>query len=213
MTYGGATMSPSVTDQDAFIPLAEGHRGELTVHCYRMLGSIQDAEDAVQETLLRAWRRRELFEGRSTFRAWLYRIATNCCLDALEHRSRRVLPTAVAPPADPLAERFPPADIPWLEPFPDRLLDGIVDEEAGPPERIVAQETIELVFLAAIQHLPPRQRAVLVLRYLEDRSEREVADLMGCRPGTVASQASRALARLRELVPPLADLDATEVLR
>ena len=201
MTYGGATMSPSVTDQDAFIALAEGHRGELTVHCYRMLGSIQDAEDAVQETLLRAWRRRELFEGRSTLRAWLYRIATNCCLDALERRSRRVLPTAVAPPADPLAERFPPADVPWLEPFPDRLLDGIVDEEAGPPERIVAQETIELVFLAAIQHLPPRQRAVLILRDVLGWSAREAAEAVAMSTAAANSALQRARTTLRQQLP------------
>ena len=201
MTYGDATMGLSVIGEDAFATLAERHRRELAVHCYRMLGSLEDAEDAVQETLLRAWRKRELFEGRSTLRAWLYRIATNACLDALERRSRRVLPPAVAPPADPLAERFPAADIPWLEPYPDRLLDEIVDVEAGPSERVVAEETIELVFLAAIQHLPPRQRAVLILRDVLGWSAREAADAVGMTTVASNSALQRARATLRQQLP------------
>ena len=201
VTYGGPAMSPSATDRDAFITAAERHRAELTVHCYRMLGSLEDAEDAVQETLLRAWRRQELFEGRSTLRAWLYRIATNCCLDALERRSRRVMPTAVAPPADPLAELSPPAEIPWLGPIPDRLLDEIVDTDAGPSERIAADETIELVFLASIQHLPPRQRAVLILRDVLGWSARESADAVGMSTVAANSALQRARATLRQQLP------------
>jgi RNA polymerase sigma-70 factor (ECF subfamily) len=201
MAYGDATMSPTAIDEEAFATLSERHRRELKVHCYRMLGSIEDAEDAVQETLLRAWRKQELFEGRSTLRAWLYRIATNCCLDALERRSRRLLPPAIAPPADPLAESFPPSEIPWLEPYPDRLLDEIVDEQAGPPESIVARETIELVFLAAIQHLPPRQRAVLILRDILEWSAREAAEAVGMTTVAANSALQRARATMKQHLP------------
>ena len=147
-------------DHDAFAAVAGRYQRELEVHCYRMLGSIEDAEDVVQETLLRAWRKRETYRGQATVRAWLYGIATHACLDMLERRSRRLLPPAVAAPANPLAPPLPPAsEIGWLEPYPDALLDApTVDEQ------IVARETIELAFLVAIQHLPPRQRAVLILR-------------------------------------------------
>jgi RNA polymerase sigma-70 factor (ECF subfamily) len=201
LTYGGARMSPSATDQDTFAVLAERHRRELEVHCYRMMGSIEDAEDAVQETLLRAWRSREQYEGRSTFRAWLYRIATNWCLDALERRARRVMPTALAAPADPSADVAPATEIPWLEPYPDRLLDEIVDDEAGPSERIVARETIELVFMASIQHLPPRQRAVLILRDVLGWSAREAAHIAGMSTVAANSALQRARATLRQQLP------------
>jgi RNA polymerase sigma-70 factor (ECF subfamily) len=201
MTYGGATMSRGATDHDTFAVLAERHRAELRLHCYRMMGSIEDAEDAVQETLLRAWRRRELFEGRSTFRAWLYRIATNCCLDALDRRARRVLPTAIAAPADPLGDHPPAPEIPWLEPYPDRLLDEIIDDAAGPSERVVAQETIELVFMAAIQYLPPRQRAALILRDVLGWSAREAADIIGMSTAAANSALQRARVTLRLHLP------------
>jgi RNA polymerase sigma-70 factor (ECF subfamily) len=201
MTYGGATMTPVATDHDTFAVHAEGHRAELRLHCYRMLGSIDDAEDAVQETLLRAWRSREQFAGRSTFRAWLYRIATNCCLDALERRARRVVPTAIAPPSDPFADLSPAPEISWLEPFPDRLLDEIVDVAAEPPERVVAGETIELVFMAAIQHLPPRQRAVLILRDVLGWSAREAAGIVGMSTAAANSALQRARATLKLHLP------------
>lgn len=201
MTYSDPAMSLSAIGEDTFAALAERHRRELAVHCYRMLGSIEDAEDAVQETLLRAWRKRELFEGRSTLRAWLYRIATNTCLDALDHRSRRLLPPAVAPPADPLAERFPVSEVRWLEPYPDRLLDEIVDVEAGPSERVVAEETVELVFLAAIQHLPPRQRAVLILRDVLGWSAREAGDAVAMTTVAANSALQRARATLKQQLP------------
>ena len=137
-------------DEPAFSGLAERHRRELHVHCYRMLGSFEDAEDTVQETFLRAWRRRETFEGRSTFRAWLYRIATNACLDLLAKRR---------------PEPATGGEVLWLQPYPDRLLDELPAGDADEPETVaVAQETIELAYLVAVQHLAPRPRAVLILR-------------------------------------------------
>jgi RNA polymerase sigma-70 factor (ECF subfamily) len=159
-----------------------------------MLGSLEDAEDLVQETLLRAWRRRETFRGQSTVRAWLYGIATNACLDALERRSRRLLPHAVEPPADPLTIPPPAGDVAWLEPYPDRLLDEVVDGDDSPDEVLVARETIELAFLVAIQHLPPRQRAVLILRDVLGWSAREAAAVVG----TSVIAGNSALQRARE---------------
>jgi RNA polymerase sigma-70 factor, ECF subfamily len=182
-------------DRDAFAAVVGRYRRELELHCYRMLGSPEDAEDVVQETLLRAWRRRETFQGRATVRAWLYGIATNACLDALEKRSRRLLPPALTGPADPLAAPPPPAsDVGWLEPYPDRLLDEIADADDGPYETIVARETIELAFLVAIQHLPPRQRAVLILRDVLGWSARETATIVD----TTVIAANSALQRARE---------------
>src|ERR671937_3159223 len=122
-------------DRDAFAAVVGRYRRELELHCYRMLGSLEDAEDAVQETLLRAWRRRETFQGRASFRAWLYGIATNACLDALRRRSRRLLPPDVAPAADPRLGLERPLDIDWLEPFPDRLLDEAAANHAEPEAR------------------------------------------------------------------------------
>jgi RNA polymerase sigma-70 factor, ECF subfamily len=182
-------------DRDAFEAVVGRYRRELEVHCYRMLGSHEDAEDLVQETLLRAWRRRETFRGRSSVRAWLYGIATNACLDALEQRGRRLLPPAVTGPADPLAPPPPPAsEVGWLEPYPDRLLDELADTSDGPHETSVARETIELAFLVAIQHLPPRQRAVLILRDVLGWSAREVAASID----TTLIAANSALQRARE---------------
>src|SRR5688500_272291 len=140
----------SQVDEPTFSGMAERHRRELHVHCYRMLGSFEDAEDTVQETMLRAWRRRETFEGRSTFRAWLYRIATNACLDLLEKRRPKAATGG---------------EVLWLQPYPDRLLEELVADDAEEPEAVaLAQETIELAFLVAVQHLAPRPRAVLILR-------------------------------------------------
>jgi RNA polymerase sigma-70 factor, ECF subfamily len=171
---------------DEFNALFERHRRELQVHCYRMVGSLQDSEDLVQETFLRAWRARASFEHRSSFRTWLYRIATNACLDALERSQRRVQPVAEAP------ARY--GDIPWLEPFPDRLLDEVADSEAGPESKLVAKETIELAFLAAIQHLPGTQRAVLILRDVLGWSAKDTASLLD----TSVASANSALQRARE---------------
>src|SRR5919108_4673321 len=152
-------------DEDAFRLLVEPHRGELHAHCYRMLGSLHDAEDALQDALLRAWRGLCGFGGRSTFRRWLYRIATNACLDVLARRPKRVLPVDYGPPTDPDAgdPGEPVTDSVWLEPYPDDVL-GLEEGYAGPAARYEQREAMELAFVAALQHLPPRQRATLILR-------------------------------------------------
>jgi RNA polymerase sigma-70 factor (ECF subfamily) len=188
-------------DGDAFVAAAGRFRRELEVHCYRMLGSAEDAEDVVQETFLRAWRRRETFRGRSTLRAWLYGIATNGSLDLLERRSRRLLPHLVADPVDPDDPAAEMGEVTWLEPYPDRLLDEVVDGGDPPDEAIVARETIELAFLVAIQHLPPRQRAVLILRDVVGWSARETAAMLEM--STVASNSAlqRARETLRQHLP------------
>jgi RNA polymerase sigma-70 factor (TIGR02960 family) len=176
-------------DQAAFTELVERHRRELHVHCYRMLGSFEEAEDLVQETFLRAWRNRESFEGGPGFRAWLYRIATNACLDALRRRSRRV------------ASPHSFAEVPWLQPYPDRLLDEIAPRDAEPDAVVVAKETISLAFIAAIQLLPPRQRAVLILREVVGWSAGETASLLDTTVAGVNSALQRARATLREQRP------------
>jgi RNA polymerase sigma-70 factor (TIGR02960 family) len=171
-------------DEAAFSELVERYRPEMQVHCYRMLGSYEDSEDAVQETLLRAWRRRETFEGRSTFRAWLYRIATNACLDALGRRERR-LQTATG------------AEVPWLQPYPDRLLEEVAASEEEPGALVVAKETIELAFIVAIQHLPPRQRAVLILRDVLGWTAKDTAALLETSVASVNSALQRARGALK----------------
>jgi RNA polymerase sigma-70 factor (ECF subfamily) len=189
-------------DADAFASLAEPYRRQLQVHCYRMLGSLEDAEDLVQETLLRAWRGRAAFEGRSLLRTWLYRIATNLCLSALERSPRRVLPNQVAPPAsDPAVPLPPPSDLAWLQPCPDGVLEGVVDRGAQPDEVLVARETIELAFLAAIQLLPPRQRAALILRDVLGWSASETASLLEVSVAATNSALQRARTTLREHLP------------
>src|SRR5687768_10146714 len=160
-------------DAHEFSSLTEPYRRELHVHCYRILGSLHEAEDMVQETLLRSWRRYDTFAHRSSFRAWLYGIATNACLDALRRRRARLLPSDVVPPDDPSA--LPAAartDIAWLEPYPDQLLD------ADPAEQLDLRESVRLAFVAAVQQLPPRQRAVLLLRDVLGWSAAEVAELL-----------------------------------
>ena len=189
------------TDEAAFVAAAERHRRELQVHCYRMVGSLEESEDLVQETFLRAWRGRRSFRGRSSLRTWLYRIATNACLDALERRPRRVLAADVAP-ADPAAPDLAEADLPWLQPFPDAMLEAVPDDAAGPEAAAEASETIELAFLAAIQHLPPRQRAVLVLRDVLGWSARETAALMETSVAGANSALQRARETLKAHLPP-----------
>ncbi|MGW0230428.1 RNA polymerase subunit sigma-70 [Actinopolymorpha singaporensis] len=187
-------------DESAFAALFERHRGELQVHCYRMLGSLEDAEDLVQETFLRAWRSRETFgaDGRFSFRAWVYRIATNACLDELRSRSRRVLPPDVAPAADPTVPLSPPADLPWIQPYPDRLLDQVTAPEEEPGAVVVARETIELAFITAIQHLPPRQRAALILRDVLGWSAKETASLLETTVASANSAVQRARGTVRQ---------------
>jgi RNA polymerase sigma-70 factor (ECF subfamily) len=183
-------------DETTFAALFERHRRELQAHCYRMVGSFDDAEDLVQETFARAWRGRARFrrEGQWSFRAWLYRIATNVCLDHLARRPPRLLPADVVPAADPEAELPPVAsDVPWLDPYPDRLVD--------PHEAAVARETLEIAFLAAIQHLPARQRATLILRDAAGFSARETATLLGMSVPAVNSAVQRARERLRDRLP------------
>jgi RNA polymerase sigma-70 factor, ECF subfamily len=189
-----------VRDESAFAALFERHRGELRVHCYRMLGSFEDSEDLVQETFLRAWRARATFgsDGRLAFRPWLYRIATNACLDVLRRRPFRVLPPDVAPAGDPAVAPSPPAELPWLEPYPDRLLEPLAPAEDEPGAVVVARETIELAFIAAIQHLPPRQRAVLILRDVLGWPAKDTAAMLEATLASVNSSLQRARATLRE---------------
>src|SRR5829696_8350863 len=206
-------------DRGAFGELAERHRRELQVHCYRMLGSYDESEDLVQETFLRAWRRRETFEGRSTFRAWLYRIATNACLDYLERHPRAPRPYT-DPPMVGAADAPRPQRLPWLQPFPDRLLDAVELAAPGksePDAVVVEKETIELAFMVAIQHLPARQRAVLVLRDVLGWPAPETAGALDLTVAAVKSALQRARATVREHLParrsewaPGADATAAE---
>ena len=190
----GETLDPVVAaaqagDQSAFAALVERHRRPLHVHCYRMLGSFEEAEDVVQETFLRAWRARESVQGGSGFRAWLYRIATNACLDAIRRSRRRV----------PSLSSF--AEVPWLQPYPDRLLDEVAPGDAQPDAIVIARETIELAFIAVIQLLPPRQRAVLVLRDVLGWSASETAALLEVTVAAANSALQRARATLRQQRP------------
>ena len=188
-------------DEPAFSRLVDRHRREIQVHCYRMLGSFEDSEDLTQETFLRAWRKRAGYEGRSSFRAWLYRIATNACLDALERRRRQVPDRHRAPASDPGAPLRSPAEVPWLQPYPDRLLEGIPASDAEPDAAVVAKETIELAFLVAIQHMPPRQRAVLILRDVLGWSAKDSAALLEASVPSVNSALQRARVALKEHLP------------
>jgi RNA polymerase sigma-70 factor (ECF subfamily) len=183
------------TESD-FAALSERHRRELQLHCYRMLGSYEESEDMVQETMLRAWRGRASFEGRSSLRAWLYKIATNACLDLLRRRPREAAehaPTAAGGAA--------PVEIPWLQPYPDSLLEEIPSAEAGPDAVVVARETVELAFLVAIQHLPPAQRATLILRDVLGWSANETAELLETSVASANSSLQRARATLQRQLP------------
>jgi RNA polymerase sigma-70 factor, ECF subfamily len=180
-------------DEQAFEALTDPHRRELQLHCYRILGSLQDAEDLLQETLLAAWRGLEQFEGRSSLRTWLYTIATNRCLNALRERERR--PRAAVAPRESYGE------IPWLEPYPDRLLNAVADPAPGPEARYEAKESVALAFVAALQHLPPRQRAVLVLRDVLGFHAEEAAEMLGSSPASVNSALARARSALSDRAP------------
>lgn len=175
--------------QSDFAERSERHRHELRVHCYRMLASFEEAEDLVQETMLRAWRRREDLDRDEHLRAWLYKIATNACLDRMKVKNRRV------------ASLGSFRDLPWLEPFPDRLLEPEAPASDEPDAVLVGRETIELTFLAVIQLLPPRQRAVLVLREVLNWPAAEVAELLEIGVAAVNSALQRARATMRERLP------------
>jgi RNA polymerase sigma-70 factor (ECF subfamily) len=186
--------------EDAFRQLVERHQRELHAHCYRMLGSVHDAEDAIQEALLRAWRGLPRFEGRSSLRSWLYKIATNTCLDAVARRPKRVLPVEYAPsdphqgPGEPIVESV------WIEPYPDERL-GVEDGYAAPEARYEQRESIELAFVAALQHLPANQRAVLILREVLGYSAKEVADTLDTTVASVNSALQRARATVEDRLP------------
>jgi len=188
-------------DGQAFRELTEPYRRELQVHCYRILGSIQDAEDLLQETLLAAWRGLDGFEGRSSPRTWLYRIATNRCLNALRDSGRQARMREPYRLEVPLPEPTRRSDPSWLEPFPDALLDELPDTAPGPDARYETKESISLAFLVALQHLPPRQRAVLVLRDVLGFRAAEVAGMLDTSVDSVTSALKRARATLRAGVP------------
>jgi RNA polymerase sigma-70 factor (ECF subfamily) len=185
----------------AFTRLVEPHRGELHAHCYRMLGSVQDAEDALQEALLRAWRGVGRFEGRSSLRSWLYTIATNTCLSAIERRPKRVLPIDYARATGPhVAPGEPIVEAVWLEPYPDETL-GLEDGFAAPEASYERRESVELAFIAALQHLPGVQRAVLILREVLGFSAKEVARTLDTSVAAVNSALQRARAAVADRVP------------
>jgi RNA polymerase sigma-70 factor, ECF subfamily len=180
--------APPRVGEPGFSELVERYRPEMRIHCYRMLGSFDDSEDAVQETFLRAWRKRHSFEGRSSYRAWLYRIATNACLDAIARRGR----------SHRIAQE---AEVPWLQPLPDRLLEEAAPREAEPDAALVAKETIELAFLVAIQHLPPKQRAALLLCDVLEWPAKDTAALLEASVASVNSALQRARAGLKRHLP------------
>src|ERR1035438_7868715 len=183
-----------------FVSLTDPFRPELLVHCYRMLGSVHDAEDQVQETMIRAWRSYGDFEGRASLRTWLYRIATNACLRALETSSRRPLPSGLGGPGEypeaPLAAARP--EIPWLQPIPDALVSA---GYADPAEIVASRQSMRLALIAALQYLPPRQRAVLILRDVLRWRAAEVAELLGTTTTAVNGMLQRARARLEQAAP------------
>jgi RNA polymerase sigma-70 factor, ECF subfamily len=187
-------------DQAEFARLTDPFRSELLAHCYRMLGSVHDAEDQVQETLLRAWRSFGQFEGRASLRTWLYRIATNACLRAIETRRRRPLPSGLGQPGDNPAGPMPATrpEIPWLEPFPDALLPS---DPSDPASIAASRAGIRLAFIAALQYLPARQRAVLILRDVLDWRASEVAELLGTTATATNSALQRARAQLQQAAP------------
>jgi RNA polymerase sigma-70 factor (TIGR02960 family) len=188
--------------ETAFAQLVDPYRRELQVHCYRIIGSVQDAEDLVQETLLAAWRGLDRFEGRASLRSWLYRIATNRCLNALRARGRRLPQLPEPPPEAPEPPRPSRLREPvWLEPYPDALLEDIVDQTHEPGARYETREAIGLAFIAGLQRLPPRQRAVLVLRDTLGFRAREVADMLGTGEASVMSALHRARTALEAELP------------
>ncbi|HEY2551995.1 MAG TPA: RNA polymerase subunit sigma-70 [Streptosporangiaceae bacterium] len=185
-------MSSALASESGFASVSERHRRELHLHCYRMLASFDEAEDAVQEALLRAWRSRDSLDDASMARSWLYRIATNVCLDTLRGRSRRV-------------STAPAADVPWLQPYPDALLDAAAPADDEPDALAVRRETIELAFLVALQVLPPRQRAALITRDVLGWPATHVAGLLGTSVAAANSAVQRGRAAMQQHLPPRRD--------
>ena len=210
-------MSLAIED-DVFATLVEPLRGELTAHCYRMLGSVHDAEDLVQETYLRAWRSFAGFENRSSLRTWMYRIATNVCLTALESRQRRPMPTGLGQPAaDPHQSLESRPETPWLEPLPDTVVWGGSRADSDPATTVLDRESVRLALVAALQHLTPPQRAVVILRDVLAWHASEVADLLGISVAAVNSSLQRARAQLAKLdpdaaLPPVEEARAQQLL-
>jgi RNA polymerase sigma-70 factor, ECF subfamily len=193
-------------DEGAFASLIEPYRRELQAHAYRMLGSLHDAEDAMQETMLRAWRGIDRFEGRSSLRSWLYTITTNSSLRLIERRPKRVLPIEFGPPADPHGEIGKPlVESTWVEPYPDERLPA--NDESSPEARYEQRESVELAFTAALQHLPPRQRAALILTDVLGFSPAEVADALDATPASIYSALQRARKATEEALPAQSQQD------
>lgn len=183
--------------RDDLLDKAQPYRRELLAHCYRMMGSVHDAEDLVQDTYLRAWRAADRFEGRSSLRTWLYRIATNACLTAIESRGRRPMPSGIgAPSDDPERPVVEAPEVPWLEPAPDAMFRG--GQPDDPAAVVVSRSSMRLALVAALQHLPPRQRAVLLLREVLKWRAAEVAELLGTSTASVNSALQRARAQLQQ---------------
>jgi RNA polymerase sigma-70 factor, ECF subfamily len=194
--------SRSPVDEDDFRELVESQRGEIHAHCYRMLGSLHDADDALQDTLVRAWRALPRFRGQSSHRTWLYRIATNVCLDAIARRPKRVLPIDYGPALGPgdAAPEQPVVDAHWIEPYPDETL-GVADGAAAPDARYERREALELAFVAALQHLPPRQRAALILRDVLGFSAKEASESLDVTVASVNGALQRARRAVEKRVP------------
>jgi RNA polymerase sigma-70 factor (ECF subfamily) len=192
-----------ILDRPAFERLTATHRRELKLHCYRMMGSLHEADDLVQDTLLKAWRGRAQFDGRGSPRGWLYTIATNACLNAIKARgtAHRILGEPARPPTEGRAAAGPAAELSWLEPYPDAELPDLVDGEPGPEARYETSEAVRLAFVAAIQLLPPRQRASLLLCDVLGWSALETAQLLGGTTASVNSALQRARATLGERYP------------
>ncbi len=200
LTTRGWSRQPVEVTTKRFADSLEPLRRELQLHCYRMVGSLHDAEDLLQDTLLRAWQKLDTFRGRGSFRGWLYKIATNACLDALRRRPRRMLPSTYGPPADPNDPVLPDiADPIWLQPYPDSLLNGVA---SNPEARYALRESVSLAFLAAIQILSPRQRAVLLLRDVIDWRATDVARLLNTSVAAVNSARSGPAQHCGSASPP-----------
>lgn len=200
-----AQRGQALSERPSFERLAEPFRRELKLHCYRMLGSLHEADDLVQETYLRAWRSFDSFEPGTSLRAWLYKIATNACLNAIESRKRaqRLLPDQVGPAADSIQmpDGAPPTEIAWLEPYPDSYLDGVAADEPNPEARYASREAVQLAFVAAIQRLPPRQRAVILLCDVLGWAAAEAATLLGGSTASINSALQRARETLAKTYP------------